>query len=152
MICVNFNILNEHYCYDYFIGSVINCFITWVQHESSQLVRFLSRSLQYQHYQEGSTWWRVREDPIIFFIVLEHLDLEDIELLEDFSVSSSFPQSEDDILQRQLYKSTDCAPIDLNDESISSHKYEDENIGGFLEIKEKKRDSAKRNAKERFYL
>ena len=86
------------------------------------------------------------------FIVLEHLDLEDIELLEDFSVSSSFPQSEDDILQRQLYKSTDCAPIDLNDESISSHKYEDENIGGLLEIKDKKRDSAKRNAKERFYL
>ena len=93
------------------------------------------------------------------FIVLEHLDLEDIELLEDFSVSSSFPQSdeqlfqsEDDILQRQLYKSTDCAPMDLDDERISSHKYEDENIGGFLEIKEKKRDSAKRNAKERFYL
>ena len=95
------------------------------------------------------------------FIVLEHLDLEGIELLEDFSVSSSFSQldeqeqlfqSEDDILQRQLYKSTDCAPIDLDDESISFHKYEDENIGGFLEIKEKKRDSAKRNAKERFYL
>ena len=93
------------------------------------------------------------------FIVLEHLDLEDIELLEDFSVSSSFPQSdeqlfqsEDDILQSQLYKSTDCAPMDLDDERISSHKYEDENIGGLLEIKDKKRDSAKRNAKERFYL
>ena len=98
------------------------------------------------------------------FIPLKYSGLEDIDLLEDFSVSSAFPQLDErlfqseedceDILQNLLDNSTEyshSATIALDESLSSHHQVEDENSGGCQEITPEKKDSAKSNAKGRVH-
>ena len=78
---------------------------------------------------------------------LKHSDLEYMELLEDFSISPTQLDAEDCDNILLLCNSTEYSPtID-----ISTHKFEDENCGGFKEIIAVKKYSSKNYGKERVY-